>query len=128
MEASYRKRACTKILTDTLLRGDTTAAKVIRERKNEAKKPSDTTKTSLSTNSQRIKSRMMPYDDNTSTSKSESKVEIIYDDTKEEDQSIIEGEFVIVKVPGKNAKIFRYFTRIDAFKNDEFAGVFFIRC
>ncbi|CAI9719896.1 Hypothetical predicted protein [Octopus vulgaris] len=53
-------------------------------------------------------------------------MEIVYDDTDDsrgDDQSIIESDFVIVKVPGKKSRIFHYIARVDAFEGDEFEGV-----
>nr|XP_039258851.1 uncharacterized protein LOC120335415 [Styela clava] len=48
------------------------------------------------------------------------------DDSEEEDQNIIEGDFVIVKISGKS-RIVHYVARVDAFEGEEFEGVFLRR-
>ena len=57
----------------------------------------------------------------------ESEVELVLESdtcTEENDDEIIEGDFVVVKVEGKSREV-RYIAKVDTIDGDEFEGTFF---
>ena len=115
-------------MTDTPVRDEIAAADEARK-KTQAKKVHAPAKKSLFTKPQsRIKRKTLPSE-STSSSESDNEMQIVYDDSddsEENDQSIIEGDFVIVKVHGKSRSN-HYIARVDAFDGGEFEGVFLRR-
>lgn len=126
--ATNRKKGSTKILTDTPVRDEIAAANKAKENKKQA--ANTNARKSLFTKPQsRSKRKKLPSE---SSSSSESDMDMELSDTSDDSdvdddqEDIIEGDFVIVKVHGKT-RTMHYIARVDGFDADEYEGVFLRR-